>query len=81
MSKPEIKLTANRILWLRKLESMNAQRGNFIRDGAVTRHSKSDRKMPEPVYCWLVEHRLIGVDCGNIQLTERGEKMPKLRID
>lgn len=68
-----INVTESRALWLRKLDSANEQVGYFVRDCGKTRHTRSKRLMPEPVYMWLLENHLIEVDCGNIWLSEKGK--------
>lgn len=75
MSTKDLKVTETRLLWLRKLDAMNERVGYFVRDGGVTRHTLSGRRMPEPIYMWLVEHHLIDVDCGNIQFTAKGQSL------
>lgn len=76
-----LNLTESRLMWLRKLDSATEQTGYFVRDGGVTRHGRSGRRMPETVFVWLVEHHLIDVDCGNINLTPRGQAVLKQAIE
>lgn len=68
-----INVTNNRLTWLSTLDKATEKTGYFIRDCGETRHTLSNRRMPETVYVWLIEHHLIEVDCGNIWLSEKGK--------
>lgn len=65
-----LNLTDNRRLWLSTVESSK----DWTRENGATRNARSGRKMPEPVFWWLIEHRLIETDCRSVLLTAKGRE-------
>lgn len=63
-------IAANRWAWLGLVKSRKWER----KDGR-TCHSVTGRKMPEPVYWWLVEHKLIVEEDGSLALTQSGREV------
>lgn len=66
-------LTENRRLWLSTIEASS----DWIRDNGRSFNFRTDRRMPEPVYLWLIENKLIDCDCGNLSATTKGRELLK----
>tara|TARA_A100001391_G_scaffold27134_2_gene14644 strand:+ start:1440 stop:1676 length:237 start_codon:yes stop_codon:yes gene_type:complete len=62
-------ITKNRACWLSTIKS---SRGDWNRDDCVTKNIRSGRKMPEPVYMWLIENHFVDVDLGSLVITQKG---------
>lgn len=63
-----MRMTPKRAMWLEKMH----KESHWIRDSGQTINTRSDRKMPEPIYFWLVDNELIDVDCGDITVSAAG---------
>lgn len=64
----QLKLTPNRLHWLNTVEASK----DWERRNGATRHARTGRKMPEPVFWWLIEQRLIETDCNSVKASEKG---------
>jgi hypothetical protein len=64
----KVKLTETRFVALGKINS----NPNWFRKDGRTFNIRTNRKMAEPTYWWLIEKKLITNDGGQLSITDEG---------